>query len=146
MAGISQLPCSWDEKSTVTYPAEKTCTCLVNVPGINVIWNCNYVTFCKRPCGPFCVQVSRYLKIALEEGQYWEFPWWGYMKHHMLEKQFVVPWVTRRARMGEKSLERSLVLKHCCSGLCPWRFPRHILPVKTCFIYFVNLVLHPSFL
>lgn len=48
--------------------------------------------------------------------------------------------------MGEKSLQRSLVLRHCCSGLCPCRFPRHILPVKTCFIYFVNLILHPSFL
>lgn len=102
---------------------------------------------CKRHSGSFCSQVSRYLHTspALEEGQYWEFPRWVYMKHYMLEKQLVVPQVTKRAAIGEKSLQRSLVLKHCRSGLCPCHFPWHFLPVKTVlFIYVIYLLLQPS--
>lgn len=37
LAGISQLPCSWEKKNPVPYPARKAWTCLVRVYGIDVM-------------------------------------------------------------------------------------------------------------
>lgn len=71
----------------------------------------------------------------------------GYVEYSVLEKQFVIPQVTKREKIGENCLQRSLVLKHCHTGLWPCHFPsRSLTQIQdlSFFLHLFYLLLQPS--